>query len=235
VIPARSGSARLPRKNFYRFNEVSSGEAEDDRFLTEQVVSVIQGSGLVDEIYISTDAAAPDDYVNTFAAMDGVSVIMREDTINDLSPVADAVHETLWRAGQWPDFVLVAYPWAVNIVPYEMVNAFWELMRNAASSVIPVVPVGELAERMFTLDDASSVHHLVPKAHAVKRSQEMTPLYKEAVAYKWYRTEADRRNALDTSSKCVGYLDQYAHEFIDVDNADDMRRLLDIYYGGYTE
>lgn len=95
VIPARMGSARLPRKNLL--------EIEPGLSLVQQAIDCATGSGLVDEVIVSTD--------ETWLPIRNAGIRVRPDEL--CGPTADiaAAVADAWRyAGEKHDWVVILQP-----------------------------------------------------------------------------------------------------------------------------
>ncbi len=97
VIPARMGSARLPRKNLL--------EIEPGLSLVQQAIDCATGSGLVDEVIVSTDET-------TLPIRNAHIRVRPAELCGPTADIADAVYDA-WMFGTWG----VRHDWIVTLQP----------------------------------------------------------------------------------------------------------------------
>lgn len=95
VIPARMGSARLPRKNLL--------EIEPGLSLVQQAIDCATGSGLVDEVIVSTDET-------TLPIRNAHLRVRPSEICGPTADIADAVRDAWQHAGFRHDLVVTLQP-----------------------------------------------------------------------------------------------------------------------------
>jgi CMP-N,N'-diacetyllegionaminic acid synthase len=129
VIPARMGSARLPRKNLL--------DIEPGLSLVQQAIDCATGSGLVDEVVVTTD--------ETTLPIRNAHIRVRPAEISGpTADIADAVHDA-WMFGTWG----VRHDWIVTLQPAVLARS-------------PLIVRTMIAECMASQCSAITMAHTVP-------------------------------------------------------------------------
>ena len=163
IITARGGSKRIPHKNIREF----CGKP----IIAYSIEAALE-SGLFDEVMVSTD----DEAIAAVAREYGASVpFMRSAaTSDDHAATAEAVREVLddyERIGKRFDAVCCLYPTAPFVKASELREAF-DLMREGATSVIPVTSYDYPPLRGFKIHVDGSLSYAFPE-YAAMRSQDL--------------------------------------------------------------
>jgi CMP-N-acetylneuraminic acid synthetase len=121
VIPARMGSARLPRKNLL--------EIEPGLSLVQQAIDCATGSGLVDEVVVSTD--------ETTLPVRNAHIHVRPDELcGPTADIADAVRDAWATANFQHDLVVTLQPAVLARSPLIVRQMVERAIRLAPCSVI---------------------------------------------------------------------------------------------------
>lgn len=212
IITARGGSKRIPGKN-----------RKD--FLGKPImcysIEAALSSGLFEEVMVSTD----DEDIARIAREAGAKVpFMRSpDTANDFATTDDVLLEVLLeyeKRGQTFEYMACIYPTAPFVTAKKLRKAFKILKESGASGVMPVVRFSFPPQRGMAVRGGRLIYSY--PENAMKRSQDLEPIYHDCGQFYFYRTREYRA--------CLGDLkDGYVPivipetEVQDIDNLTDWR------------
>lgn len=116
IIPARSGSKRIPGKNWKDLNGIP---------IIVRTIKSIQKSGVFDQIYVSTDSSE----IKTIVESIGVSIgeMRSAELSDDSTPIIDVIQYEIKRNGfhlNSNNLVACVLPTAVFLQPSHFENAF---------------------------------------------------------------------------------------------------------------
>lgn len=216
VIPARSGSKRIPGKNVRSFLGKPA---------IAYPIAAASRSRLFDRIIVSTDcpkiaavatacgAEAPflrpaelaDDYCGTF-------------------PVLQHALDTLeTHAGCTIAYACCIYPTAVLVTDRHLIESFRRLGASPSHSYcFSVSQYNHPIQRALRIDDAGSVAAVTPE-HSDTRTQDLEARYFDVGQFYWARRAAIKSGVPIFSSASLPYVLRW-NEFVDVDDADDWAR-----------
>lgn len=184
IIPARSGSKRIPLKNIKPF----LGKP----IIAYSIEAAIQ-SGLFAEIMVSTDDNNIAEIAKTFGAT--VPFFRSPQTANDFAHLGDVVEEVLSmyeKIGTWFDNVCCILATAPFITPHRLSEAFQLMFNKQYDSVFPIVRFSYPIQRALRFKD-EKVSMFYPENFA-KRSQDLEPAYHDSGQFYWIKTEAFLKN-----------------------------------------
>jgi len=223
IITARGGSKRIPGKNIREFM---------GKPLLVYAIEAALKSGLFREVMVSTD----DEEIARIARDAGAAVpFMRSArTSDDFATTDDVlmeVLETYERRGETFDYMACIYPTAPFVTAEKLTEAMHLLVEQNASGVMPVVRYSFPPQRGMAIRDGRLVY-CYPE-NAMKRSQDLEPMYHDSGQFYCYHVERYRA--------CKGDLpDGYQPivvpetEVQDIDNPSDLE-LAEIKYRRMTE
>jgi pseudaminic acid cytidylyltransferase len=180
IIPARGGSKRIPGKNMKLFRGVP---------IIHYVVDTVMGSGLFDEIMVSTD----DEEIVSCVRKKPVSVpFMRSKKNSDdfatLSDVVAEVLESYNSLGKHFVNVCIILPTAVLIKKEKLIQGLEQLKNGGYSSVVPVVRYSSPIQRALTMGDSGILKMLHPENKLV-RTQDLSPAFYDSGQFYWVHTD----------------------------------------------
>lgn len=179
IIPARGGSKRIPRKNIRPFR---------GKPMLGWPVEAALGSGLFDEVMVSTD---DDEIAETARALGAEVPFLRSaKASDDHATTADVLQEVLGAyAGQGRDFPLACclYPTAPFVTPEDLRAGRETLLAGGFDTVLPVARFSFPIWRALSRDGAGRVRFAFPD-HALARSQDLPEAYHDAGQWYWFRT-----------------------------------------------
>lgn len=210
IITARGGSKRIPNKN-------------KKDFLGKPImcysIEAALSSGLFEEVMVSTD----DEEIARIAREAGGNIpFMRSpETSNDYATTDDVLLEVLSeyeKREQTFEYMACIYPTAPFVTAAKLQNAFRVLKEQNAAAVMPVVQFSFPPQRGMAVRDGK-LTYCYPE-NAMKRSQDLEPVYHDCGQFYFYRTERYRACKGDPEE---GYLPivMPETEVQDIDNPDD--------------
>ena len=180
IITARGGSKRIPNKN-------------KKDFLGKPImcysIEAALSSGLFEEVMVSTD----DEEIAQIARDTGANVpFMRSAaTANDFATTDDVLMEVLAeyeKRGQTFEYMACIYPTAPFVTADKLQEAFRILKEQNASGVMPVVQFSFPPQRGMAVR-SGRLEYCYPE-NAMKRSQDLEPVYHDCGQFYFYRTTA---------------------------------------------
>lgn len=176
LIPARSGSKRIPGKNFKPFNGLP---------MVAYSIRAAKSSGLFRRIIVSTDS----DEIAAVAEAHGAECPFRRppELANDTASTAAVVlHGLDWLEGQedLPEMVCCLYATAPFVQAGDL-QAGFELMRSTGcGSAFTVTNFDAPIFRAFTLTEAGTLAMIWPD-YEMSRSQELPEALHDAGQFYW--------------------------------------------------
>ena len=210
IITARGGSKRIPNKN-------------KKEFLGKPImcysIEAALTSRLFEEVMVSTD----DEEIARIAREAGANVpFMRSpETSNDFATTDDVLLEVLSeyaKRGQNFEYMACIYPTAPFVTAAKLQNAFRILNEQNAAAVMPVVQFSFPPQRGMAVRDGR-LSYCYPE-NAMKRSQDLEPVYHDCGQFYFYRTKEYLASRGDPEE---GYtpIVMPETEVQDIDNPDD--------------
>ena len=210
IIPARSGSRRIPGKNVREF---------DGKPIIAYSIQAARDSMLFDEVMVSTD----DQEIADLAMQLGASVpfLRSHKNAGDLSTTTDVLVEVVdmyRQRGRVFDTACCIYATA----PFTTANLLREccekLVSGAFDTVFPVVEFEYPIQRSLQLIDGRAT--MVWPQYESARSQDLAPRYHDSGMFYWFRPDrlGDGRGLLNANSGAVVVSGLECH---DIDREDD--------------
>lgn len=182
IITARGGSKRIPGKNIREFM---------GKPMLIYAIEAALRSELFREVMVSTD----DEEIARIAREAGAVVpFMRSaETANDFATTDDVlmeVLETYEKRGETFDYMACIYPTAPFVTAGKLMEAMKLLVEKNASGVMPVVRYSFPPQRGMAIRDGKLVY-CYPE-NAMKRSQDLEPVYHDSGQFYCYHVERYR-------------------------------------------
>ncbi|MBD5491621.1 MAG: pseudaminic acid cytidylyltransferase [Lachnospiraceae bacterium] len=210
IITARGGSKRIPGKNIKEF----MGKP----MLTYAIEAALE-AGIFREVMVSTD----DEEIAQIARGAGASVpFMRSEAASgDFATTDDVlmeVLETYEKRGELFDYMACIYPTAPFVTAEKLQEAMNLLIEKDASGVMPVVRFSFPPQRGMAIREGK-LAYCYPE-NAMKRSQDLEPMYHDSGQFYCYHVERYRACRGDLPD---GYLPIIVPEteVQDIDNPSD--------------
>ena len=211
IITARGGSKRIPKKNIRNF----LGKPIISYSITEAL-----GSGLFDEVMVSTDSEEIAEIAGKFGAK--IPFMRSTKNSDDHSDTADVLLEVLSayeRTGcVFEDFCCI-YPTAPFITAEKLIESH-KLLSDSVWNVVPMVPFSFPPQRGMVLRDGF-MKPLDPISMEM-RSQDLETVYHDAGQFYWCKTEKFLENKSVLSEHTVPFIVSEL-EVQDIDNETDWR------------
>lgn len=181
IIPARSGSKRIPRKNIRDF----CGQP-----MIAWSIAASRKSGCFDQIIVSTD----DEEIASTARTSGAEtpfmrpVELSNDYTGTVPVVAHAI-EWLQQHHERPSLVCCVYATAPLLLPTDIARGLEVLMQSGADYALSVTSYAFPIQRALRMTDSNRVEMFDPE-QLNSRSQDLEPAYHDAGQFYWGRPEA---------------------------------------------
>lgn len=207
IIPARSGSKRIPGKNTREFLGVPC---------LVRAIRTVQEAGCFEEILVSTD----DDATARLAREAGASVpfLRSPETSGDHATTLEVLREVLKRRGGVFDAGCCVYPVTPLLRPERLIEAMDRLKNTDADFVLAALRYPHPVQRAFSLCK-DRVDLIMPEFHST-RTQDLQPVFHDAGQFYAFRLEAIfRTNAIIGPQTAAVVLEP--DEAVDIDNEED--------------
>jgi pseudaminic acid cytidylyltransferase len=184
IIPARSGSKRVPGKNVRLFC---------GRPIISYAIQAAREAGCFDEIMVSTDSLQ----IAEVARSEGASVpfLRSAAASSDHATTADVVGEVLdsfAKQGRDFEFACCIYATAVLSTAKQICDGFEQLNNSPEwQTVLPVLRFEYPVQRALRLNN-NELEFIRPE-HALSRSQDLEPVYHDAGQWYWIRCDKFRQ------------------------------------------
>lgn len=178
IIPARSGSKRIPRKNIKEFH---------NKPIIAYSIETALESGLFQEVMVSTDCEEIKKISEQYGAK--VPFLRSETNSNDFATTVDVVNEVVKvyrKKGQTFDKICVLYPCAPLSSKEDLTKANQMLMEDC-DCVIPVIKFDFPPLRSFEISE-SKLRYKWPEFEK-SRSQDLDELYHDAGQWYFFKNE----------------------------------------------
>ena len=210
IITARGGSKRIPKKNIREFL---------GKPILAYSIEAALGSGLFDEVMVSTDSTEIADIAERFGAK--VPFYRSDAASNDYATTNDVILEVLdkyERRGENFDMAVCLYPTAPFVTAQKLISAVKELEDSDADTLIPVVPFSYPPQRALIIDQGK-LRFLYPE-NLDARSQDLMPHYHDVGQFYVIRTEAFKVNKKLMVGNILPFIVD-EREVQDIDNESD--------------
>ena len=193
IITARGGSKRIPRKNIKEF----CGKP-----IIAYSIEAALGSGIFDEVMVSTDDVEIADIAKAFGAK--VPFFRSEKTSNDFATTADVISEVLdkyEKMGKSFDYACCVYPTAPFITAEKLKLAMEKLQSEGGDSAMPVVKFSFPPQRCLVINNGSLEYKWPENAN--KRSQDLEPFYHDCGQYYVFKVSSFRKSGQIIGGKVI--------------------------------
>jgi len=176
IIPARSGSKRIPNKNIKNFHGAP---------IISYPIRAAMESGLFSQVYVSTDSSEIADIARTFGAT--VPWLRGKKLSNGTATTLDVMTAELKQHllnGKLPENVCCLYP-ATPLLSAELLReGFQKLISGNWDYVISVTKNEFQPQRILTLDTNHQIRMLFPNFEQT-RTQDLRASYSDAGQFYW--------------------------------------------------
>ena len=212
IIPARGGSKRIPRKNIREFL---------GKPIIAYSIEAALGSGLFDEVMVSTDDAEIAEVAVRYGAK--VPFMRSHEASDDFATTAAVLNEVLLKyksEGRVFDKACCLYPTAPLVGKAALVAAHEKLTAASLDTVFPVVKYSYPIWRSLKVEDGKAVMNW--PEHLNSRSQDLPAAYHDAGQFYWFRVDRFlQQQSLFTQNSGAVELDEL--EVQDIDSLTDWK------------
>ena len=214
IIPARSGSKRLHKKNTYKFN---------NKPLISWTIKIALNSKYIDKVIVSTD----DNYIAKIAKFYGAEVpFMRPKKLsNDEASSADVVLHALKKLKvNKNDLFILLQPTSPLRKTSHIDDAIKIFEKNRfIENIVGVSKLDHPIEWSDQLPNNLSMKHFMQKENKNKRSQDFSPRYiiNGSIYILKIRSFLKNKNFI-LKNNSYGYI-MKKNESIDIDNLEDLK------------
>lgn len=212
IIPARSGSKRIPGKNVKIFL---------GRPIIGVTIDVLLRSGVFDKIFVSTDS----EEIATIAMAAGAEVpflrpeLLANDHASTIAVMKHAV-ENLVASGMSAKYCCV-YPTAPFVRSEDIMRAYDLLVSRSADYVFPVAEYLHPIQRALELSDDWQID-MVGKEYELSRSQDLCRKYHDVGQFYWGAEGAWLEGRGIFTSRSIG-LPVSSYLYRDINTIDDWK------------
>ena len=213
IIPARSGSKRIPNKNIKLF----LGEP-----IISYVIKTAIESDLFDEVMVSTDSEEIAKIAIDYGAK--VPFFRTEKNATDNATTIDVLIEVIKeykKIDSHYNYGCCLYSTAPFITINQLKKAYKILINKAYDTVFTAIKYGHPIERAFKLEKNNKVILTNPKRE-LTRTQDLSPNYHDAGQFYWFKTTNLIKNKTLLNGN-VGALKLKELEVQDIDNPEDWK------------
>ena len=213
IIPARSGSKRIPNKNIKLF----LGEP-----IISYVIKTAIESDLFDEVMVSTDSEEIAKIAIDYGAK--VPFFRTEKNATDYASTIDVLIEVIKeykKIDSHYNYGCCLYSTAPFITINQLKKAYKILINKAYDTVFTAIKYGHPIERAFKLEKNNKVILTNPKRE-LTRTQDLSPNYHDAGQFYWFKTTNLIKNKTLLNGN-VGALKLKELEVQDIDNPEDWK------------
>ena len=212
IIPARSGSKRVPKKNIKDFL---------GKPLLSYPVEVCIKSGLFSDVMVSTDSIEVANIAKSFGA--SVPFLRSDEAANDFAPMNLVIKEVLQqydKLGISFDYVFCIYPAAVTLTKKWLEGALDMLSNSKATSLISVVRFSYPIQRSLKMKESRLSLNFSESFH--KRSQDLEPTYHDAGQFYLAKSEHFHKSYRFLTDEALG-MELPESEVQDIDTIEDWK------------
>lgn len=171
IIPARSGSKRIPKKNTRNFL---------GKPIIAYSIETALNSGVFDEVMVSTDDVEIAEIAKSYGAK--VPFYRSKENADDFATTFDVIHEVIAEYQKIQthfDQACCFYATAPLVRAKSINDAFSLLEKNSFDTVFPAIRFGFPIQRAIKIDDKQKMSLIAPE-YEQTRSQDLQPAYHDA-------------------------------------------------------
>jgi N-acylneuraminate cytidylyltransferase len=171
IIPARSGSKRIPKKNIRNFL---------GKPIIAYSIETALKSGVFDEVMVSTDDVEIAELAMSYGAK--VPFYRSKENADDFATTFDVINEVIaeyQKLHKQFDQACCFYATAPLVSAKSINDAFSLLEKNKFDTVFPAIRFGFPIQRAIQIDGNQKMSLIAPE-HEQTRSQDLEPAYHDA-------------------------------------------------------
>ncbi len=208
IVPARSGSKRIPGKNIREFQGIP---------MISRTIGILLQAKLFDQVVVSTDSP---EIINTSIDAGATRCINRpEELADDHTPTKPVIQHALEKLTlSDDDAVCCVYPCNPFLNPKTLRRSLEILLENEGHFCLPLIEYPHPIQRAFTLDSQSVITKREPQFE-LARTQDLEACYHDAGSFYW-GVNSLWMSDLGLHSNAIG-LPVSRMEGLDIDTSDD--------------
>jgi pseudaminic acid cytidylyltransferase len=212
IIPARSGSKRIPLKNVREFNGVPN---------IVRAVELAKKSNLFEKVIVSTDSQE----IANLAISAGADVpfLRSEKLSDDVATTIEVIQDVFSREPQLTlhQFACCIYPVTPLLKAQHLVSAYNKLCSTNVDYVLAGLEDKTSVYRHFEIDQDGKIEFIFPQ-YQTTRTQDLKKTYSDGGQFYFGKTSAWIQGIpiLSSSSEIIEFKNT---EIVDIDNWDDWK------------
>lgn len=212
IIPARSGSKRIPSKNVREFNGVPS--------IVRTIKMAIE-SNLFKKVVVSTDSQEIADLAISAGAE--VPFLRSSELSDDFATTMDVIQDVFAKKPQFTihEFACCIYPVTPLLKAAHLESAFKKLKLSQSEYVLAGLEDKTSAYRHFEINEEGRIEFIFPEHHST-RTQDLRKTYSDGGQFYFGKTSAWIAGIplLSNNSEIIEFNNT---EIVDIDNWDDWK------------
>ena len=212
IIPARSGSKRIPQKNILEFNGTPN---------IVRAINLAFESKLFERVIVSTDG----DEIAKIALSAGAEVpfLRTQELSNDKTPTLQVIQDVIHRIPELMKYrnACCIYPVTPLLRIEHLKSAHSQLILSNADYVVASTADRTSAYRHFKIDDDGKIRFLFPEFQ-ITRTQDLPKTFSDAGQFYFGRISA-WINGIPILSDRSEIIEFSSTELVDIDNWDDWK------------
>lgn len=212
-VPARSGSKRIPKKNFMSI---------EGKSIVKVVCEMLAQTELFNEIIVSTDDLSLAQ--KSIGKIDKVRIVSRENHLaTDLATVDQTVYHYFKNELNY-DNICCVYPTNYLLKGQTITKSYFEFKLQPNSSLMGISKFNYKIGKAMSLSEDSTLRYLFPEDSG-KKTQNLPDYYASNGTFYWTTVSNLITNKSLLTLNQRGYLVN-ENEVCDLDTFDDLNRLL---------
>ena len=176
IIPARSGSKRIPGKNVKEIGGLP--------MIAHPILNALD-SEIFDEIFVSTDSADVAKIANSFGAK--TPFIRNTDLADDFTPTIPVIQDAISKIHeiQQDDYVCCIYPTSIFLEPKVMTESTERLrLLSDGQFLVSITSFDYPVQRALVINEQNELNFVNPK-YSQSRSQDLRETFHDAAQFYW--------------------------------------------------
>jgi len=213
IIPARSGSQRIPGKNIKQFCGIP---------MIAYPIKTAASSKYIEKVIVSTDS----DEIASISLKYGALVPFKRpkelsDNITPTLPVIAHAISILIDSGWEIENVCCIYPCTPLLISYHLDHIFEKMLDDDHPFAYPVVSYAHPIQRAMRMYDSGKMEFIYPE-NELTRTQDLAPLFHDAGQFYWGTAKAWlSKKKMHTEG--IG-IQINSWEVLDIDNEEDWKK-----------
>ncbi len=211
IVPARTGSKRIPNKNFKHFL---------GKPLIQYAIEKALDSKLFDEVMVSTNDKNAAELCKSYGA--SVPFLRSEENSNDFATTADVIEEVLLKYGEMGktfDVVCCLYATSILSTKGQLQEGMHKILEEDFDSLLCVVKYPHPVERALIESENGRIGYEHPNMSKV-RTQDLKNRYYDAGQFYFFRANKFLETKKVITDNC-GYIEFSSMQVQDIDDSDD--------------